>query len=328
MLRRVIAVCGWMVVSGCAEIVVPPADPPPAPNRVELRSQLGDWVAGGASFEYDGRDAIITVLSDRSLVYVSIDGDERWVGNFQGPDAQTRLQPGKYANLARWPFHDPKVGGLSWTGQGRACNEIRGSFTVDSVRYVGSRLASIALSFEQRCDGNPALLVGSIRWREDDPVAIPGPVTPIPASLWKPALDVLPASRSYVYLTSDPGEYVGAGRAYSYTGDALRTNASGARFSVTTVGSEIWLGEFQAMQGLSRLEPGYYPNLRRYPFHNPARGGLSWVGEGRGCNQVGGWFAIDDVVYTDARLTTIALRFEQRCDGDARALRGALRWEE
>jgi hypothetical protein len=325
--RRVVAL-GMLLVSGCDGIVVPPVDEPPAPNRVELRSQPGDWVGSGSSLVYGNQDAIITVLSDRNLVFVNIEGDETWMGNFQGPEAETRLRPGTYENLDRWPFHDPKVGGISWSGQGRACNEVRGAFTVDSVRYVGTRLAAVSLSFEQRCDGNPALLAGKIRWREDDPTAVPGPVTPIPASLWKPAAGVLPAAGGYVYLTSDPGEYVGAGRTYSYTGDALRTFATGARFSVTTIDSEIWTGDFQAMQGLSRLEPGYYPNLRRYPFHNPARGGLSWVGEGRGCNQLTGWFAIDEAIYTDGRLTAIALRFEQRCDGDARALRGALRWEE
>jgi hypothetical protein len=327
-MRRLIFFVLVLVLGGCDGIVVPPPDEPPAPNLVELRSQRGDWVGAGVSYSYTGREAIISVLSDRNLVYVNIEGDEWWTGNFQGPDAEARLRPGAYANLSRWPFHDPAVGGVSWTGMGRGCNEVRGSFTVDSVRYVGTRLAAISLSFEQRCDGNPALLEGRIRWREDDPTSVPGPVTPIPGSLWKPAPGTVPAAGSYVHLSSDPGEYIGAGRSYSYTADAMRTSTSGGRFSITTTGPELWLGDFKAMDGLSRLEPGYYPNLRRYPFHNPARGGLSWVGEGRGCNQLEGWFAVDEVAYTDGRLTAIALRFEQRCDGDPRALRGAVRWEE
>jgi hypothetical protein len=327
-MRRVIGLVGLLALVACEGIVAPPVELPPEPNLIELRSQSGDWVGAGTAYSYTGRDAIVTVLSDRNLVHVIVEGDERWTGNFRGPDAEGRLQPGTYANLARWPFHDPAVGGLSWEGQGRACNDVRGSFTVDSVRYVGSRLAAIALRFEQRCDGNAALLEGEIRWREDDPTSVPGPVTPIPASLWKPAPGAVPATDAYVYLTSDPGEFVGAGGTYSYSGEAMWTFASGRRFSVTTAGPEIWIGDFEAMQVLPRLEPGYYPNLRRHGFHNPARGGLSWVGEGRGCNQLQGWFAIDDVTYSDGRLTAIDMRFEQRCDGDARALRGAVRWRE
>jgi hypothetical protein len=328
-MRCMIGVVGVLALVGCEGIVVPPVtDPPPEPNLVELRSQSGDWVGAGAAYSYTGADAVLTVLSDRNLIYIGIEGDERWTGSFSGPDSEARLRPGTYANLTRWPFHDPAVGGLSWEGEGRACNEVRGSFTVDSVRYASTRLAAIALRFEQRCDGHPALLEGAIRWRDDDPTSIPGPVIPIPSSLWRPASSAPPLADSYVYLTSDPGEYVGGGRTYSYTGDAMRTHASGARFSVTTTGPEMWTGDFQAMQGLNRLERGYYPSLRRYGFHNPARGGLSWFGEGRGCNQLQGWFAIDDVTYTAGRLTFIDMRFEQRCDGDVRVLRGAVRWRE
>ena len=38
------------------------------------------------------------------------------------------------------------------------------------------------------------------------------------------------------------------------------------------------------MSTLGQLQRGYYADLRRYPFHNPAKGGLDWFGEGRGCN--------------------------------------------
>jgi len=38
------------------------------------------------------------------------------------------------------------------------------------------------------------------------------------------------------------------------------------------------------MDSLTQLQPGYYGNLSRYPFHNHVRGGLSWSGNGVGCN--------------------------------------------
>jgi hypothetical protein len=80
------------------------------------------------------------------------------------------------------------------------------------------------------------------------------------------------------------------------------------------------------MNVVSTLQPGYYGNLSRYPFHNPAKGGLDWSGNGRGCNTLTGWFAIDSVTYTGTTLTQIDLRFEQHCEGGTPALHGAIHW--
>ena len=80
------------------------------------------------------------------------------------------------------------------------------------------------------------------------------------------------------------------------------------------------------MKGVTLLQPGYYADLRRYPFHNPLKGGLTWYGMGRGCNILYGWFAIDRVAYTNGSLTEIDLRFEQRCAEGGPALHGELHW--
>ena len=80
------------------------------------------------------------------------------------------------------------------------------------------------------------------------------------------------------------------------------------------------------MSTVRQLQPGYYADLRRYPFHNPVKGGLDWVGEGRGCNTLLGWFAIDGDTYTNGNLTALELRFEQRCEGGIPALHGAIHW--
>ena len=86
------------------------------------------------------------------------------------------------------------------------------------------------------------------------------------------------------------------------------------------------IGDFQGMISLELLQAGYYANLERYPFNNPARGGLDWNGMGRGCNTLTGWFAVDAVTYTGVTLTSIDLRFEQHCDGQTAALHGAIHW--
>jgi hypothetical protein len=56
------------------------------------------------------------------------------------------------------------------------------------------------------------------------------------------------------------------------------------------------------------------------------KGGLSWGFEGRGCNNLNGWFAVDSVTYNGTALAAIELRFEQHCEGLAPALRGKIHW--
>lgn len=80
------------------------------------------------------------------------------------------------------------------------------------------------------------------------------------------------------------------------------------------------------MNTLPDLRAGYYGGLLRFTSHNPATGGLSWYGEGRGCNVASGWFVIDSISYTGDSLSAIELRFEYHCEQDAPALRGYIRW--
>ena len=116
---------------------------------------------------------------------------------------------------------------------------------------------------------------------------------------------------------------IGGGQNYLYTdADNITIDAPGAAL---TVGVDGWSGRFQGMNSLNFLEVGYYGDLQRYPFHNPVKGGLSWTGQSRGCNTLSGWFVIDSVTYDGVTLTSIDLRFEQRCDGGP-PLHGEIHW--
>ena len=160
------------------------------------------------------------------------------------------------------------------------------------------------------------------------PTAWAGPTLPVPDTLWQPAAGSTPASGNYVFLDSDAGEWVGAGLEYLYTqADAvLGVTTSGGRLMVDVNGDESWDGDFVAMSPLTSLEPGYYPGLERYPFHDPAVGGLNWSGEGRGNNTLTGWFAVDEVTYSGGALASIHLRFEQRSSSGGPALHGVIHW--
>ena len=157
-------------------------------------------------------------------------------------------------------------------------------------------------------------LYGKISWDANGTTVVPGPVVPPPADLWEPAAGATPNTGSFVYLESQPGDFIGLGGTYLYTlaDSFIDFDASGAFLSLDITGNETWVGEFAGMNTLMRFEVGYYGELQRYPFNNPVKGGLSWYGESRGCNTLTGWFVVDSVTYDGSTLLAIELRFEQR----------------
>lgn len=323
--RHALAVAALLATAACDSGSPTEPEPNPEPSFIRLESDAGDYIGQGQRYEYTRSNAVLSVHADGNSLSVMIDGDEWWFGDFQLPSTETRLEAGTYANLTRFPFHSAAAGGLSWFGEGRGCNTLTGSVTISEVEYQGEELRAVDLTFEQRCENSSARLRGTIHWRADDESTPPGPVNPAPSGLWTPPAGALPNVARALYLASEPGDYIGGGNTYTYTGADVVVQVTAGHVYVQ---AGPWNGNFQAMEGLSRIQPGYYGSLTRYPFHNPAKGGLTWSGDGRGCNNLTGWFVVDRVTYTDGRVTALDLRFEQHCESHAAALRGALHWTE
>jgi len=267
---------------------------------------------------------VLSVTSNGKHLGVSVTGNDGWGGDFQAMDSVAQLQPGYYPGLQRYPFNNPVTGGLSWSGDGRGCNTLTGWFVVDSITYAAGALAAVDLRFEQHCEGGTAALHGKIHWAAGDTTTPPGPQTP-PAGLWAPPTGATPASGNFVYLQSDPGDYIGGGATELDTAAnaTISVYGSGALANVSVGG---WTGNFRGMNSIAQLQPGYYANLQRYPFNNPVTGGLSWYGNGRGCNTLTGWFVVDGVTYDANGLSSLDLRFEQHCEGGTAALHGQVHW--
>jgi len=310
--------------------VVDPPLPPAVPSFIDLSSDAGDYIGQGLDYSYSKADSVLTVTATDAHLSISVDGDEGWTGEFQLPDTLTRLEPGTYDNLTRYPFHDAAVGGLSWYGEGRGCNTLTGSINIDTVTYDGSDLTDIDLRFEQNCEGGVPALRGEIHWDTDDTTVPPGPVEPPPAGLWAPVDGVTPVTGNYVYLESQPGDFIGGGAIGLYTDadSTITLNTNEGLLSVGVNGPDNWNGDFRTMNVISQFEAGYYGDLQRYPFDNPAKGGLNWSGNGRGCNTLTGWFVVDSVTYDGASLTAIDLRFEQHCEGNSPALNVEIHWTQ
>jgi hypothetical protein len=314
----------------------PPPPLPPPPTSINLSSDAGDYIGAGDSYSYTQADALITVDVNDGLLSIDVNGDERWSGRFQLPNTFSQLEVGVYTNLTRYGFHDPAIGGVSWSGEGRVCIVLTGTITIDEVEYDGANLVYIDLSFEQHCEGAAPALRGNVIWNANDATSPPGPAIP-PAGLWEPAAGATPDAGSYVYLESEPGDHIGQGLNYLYTPvDAVISvsdsyngiSGSGGRLDVSVEGNEQWDGDFDVMSSISFLEVGYYGDLQQHPSHNPAKGGLEWQGEGRACAVATGWFVVDSVTYSGNTLEAIALRFAQDCRGDGTMLYGEIHWSQ
>ena len=320
---QVVLFAGVVAVAGCGDSTGPSTR---IPTFVDLKSDPGDFIGAGRSYHYTQANADIDVIADDAgVLTITINGDETWQGSFAPPTGTSSLRPGTYAGLTRYPFHNPAQGGMSWSGEGRGCNTLTGSVTVDAVEYSNGIITSMDLHFEQHCEGATPALRGTIHWSADDTTAPAGPVNPVPSSLWQPPAGATPASGNYVYLQSDAGDFIGQGATNTYTA-ANSTITLSMSNGLLTVGVAGWIGEFKAMESLTQVQQGYYPGLMRFPFHNPSKGGLSWSGNGRGCNALTGWFAVDRITYSGNTVTGLDLRFEQHCEGNTPALRGKIHW--
>jgi hypothetical protein len=278
-------------------------------------------------FVYTAVSSVLEVSSASTRLTVTVRGDESWFGEMQSPAGASELAPSYHEGLQRFPVHDAASGGLQWWGLTASCDGLVGWFAVDAAAYEQGRLVAIEARFEQRCPSGESLL-GQIRWRADDTTRPPEPL-PVPAGLWAPPAAQIPARGNVVYIESEDGDPTGNGITAVYTPlDAvLWTESIGGYFSIHVRGERYWDGQFQAMSHLSALRAGYYTGLRRYPFHNPAKGGLIWSDPQRICNLESGWIAVD-AIHEDERgfVDSIELRFEQRCEGASAALRGFVRW--
>ena len=75
-----------------------------------------------------------------------------------------QIEPGHYADAQRYPFQNAGLPGLALSGDGRACNEVSGEFTVTRIKRAATgRITSLTAAFTQACDGKSATLQGAVR---------------------------------------------------------------------------------------------------------------------------------------------------------------------
>jgi len=130
-----------------------------------------------------------------------------------------------------------------------------------------------------------------------------------------------------IQLTSESGDYVGAGLSYQY-------NNSNASITLTPYVNRISTSIYQQSSGENwnlqfktpqNLSSGAYFNALRYPIQGSFAPGLSVTGNGRGCNQLHGYFVIFELAIVNNALQQFAVDFVQYCDSNTSPLRGSIR---
>ena len=294
-------------------------------NFVYLDSQSGDYIGAGRNYTYTPLNSMLVFSETSGVLTVGVTGDEGWLAYFSVMQPLTTLKPGYYGDLQDSVYNYTE-GGLYWYGQDRSCDNVKGWFAVDQVEYQNDAVTFIRMRFEQHCEGKNPALRGAVQYTVTDKRHPKGPSMP-PKDLWTPPKNVI-SQGNMVYLESQPGDKVGGGKTYSYNASNAQiyvTNGQNA-FTILLGGEKQWTGSFQGMNVIQQLQKGYYPHVQRYLFNNPTMGGLSWYGDGLGCDTLWGWFVVDGVTYNATGMTAVKLRFAQYCEGSSSALFGAVYW--
>jgi hypothetical protein len=131
---------------------------------------------------------------------------------------------------------------------------------------------------------------------------------------------------TFVRLTSEAGEPLGAGATYDYSkSNAFVTvRPYGAQLAMRVVGDRVWDGFLALPSGETRLRAGTFAALTNTPSAGSA--GFRWSSQEQTCAASVASVTIDSVTYDGDALRTIDLRFEQRCDAQSAALRGTVHW--
>ena len=130
---------------------------PVTSGSISFSGDPGDYITGGLSYSYsvDAGD-ILNVSSDEENNHVGLSvtgfNGDWWFLELDAPTGQS-LTPGTYDGATRYPFNGAGPG-LSLFGNGRGCNTLTGSFTVQNAVYgPHGYVQTFDATFEQHCEG-------------------------------------------------------------------------------------------------------------------------------------------------------------------------------
>jgi len=142
---------------------------------LHMKSDANDYIGGGSTYDFNDANSTLSASEPNAkLLTVSVSPPTGyWSMSFYAPDG---MQSGPYFNAARYPFQGPLNPGLSVSGNGRGCNTLSGHYVVYELTLIAGQISSLALDFEQHCEGREAALHGSLRIDSAIPIPAGAPV--------------------------------------------------------------------------------------------------------------------------------------------------------
>ncbi|MEV7096315.1 hypothetical protein AB0M80_26045 [Amycolatopsis sp. NPDC051045] len=138
-----------------------------ATGSLSFSGDEGDYISGGRSYAYstEAKDRLtVNASEDGNHIAVSISAfnSDWWTLDLAAPSG-TGLAVGTYDGATRYPFQGANAPGLDLSGNGRGCNTLTGTFTVQNVVF-GPRgyVQTLDATFEQHCEGDTAAARGEV----------------------------------------------------------------------------------------------------------------------------------------------------------------------
>lgn len=285
-------------------ITAQPANTAPSTIFV-LSGETGDYISQGRSRSLTAATSRFLVNGTDKSVSISISsGSSWWRVNIAAPAGES-LRPGNYFDAERAPFRTGRAPGIDISGEGRGCNKIWGSFTIDQIASDPStgKVTLLDATFTQRCEKSSApALNGFIKFNAP------------------------PLSYSF---ESGIGDWVGGGVAKQYFNGSSTFNLTGSDLGLSFNVSgkrDNWNIRIAPPTGM-RLTPGSTYSTSR--FATATNAGLDVGGNGRGCNSSSGTLTVNSfTLNAQGKMIGLNADFVQHCEGRAAALGGNIRFLE
>ncbi|MBB4732448.1 hypothetical protein [Xanthomonas arboricola] len=132
------------------------------PLSLKLTSGSDDYVGRGVGKMYYNDTSIFVLDGDASyLRYLASGLRDDWSASIVAPVGKT-LVPGRYSTRR---FADSTHAGLDFSGNGRGCNENRGTLNVRAIeKDAQANVVKLYADFEQYCDNRTTPLRGTIHF--------------------------------------------------------------------------------------------------------------------------------------------------------------------
>ena len=123
-------------------------------KKYNFSTQDGQLVAQASSSRTDN-------LIDTVILHFMANDGSAWEMDFSTQGLARPIMARTYGKVERYPVQDPGFAGLSVSGEGTACNSLKGSFTVVSAAfdytYLPAKVVNLSVNFKQTCIGDAGL---------------------------------------------------------------------------------------------------------------------------------------------------------------------------